>query len=138
MSASNASAGFGSIIAYSTTSGGTFAKIGQSIDLETPTTEVGEIKITNNDSPANSHEYIPGMIEPGEMEFEIIYFKTMHEALLSLAGNNLIYWFKETFPDGTISTFPGFFKSVGIATKTEDEAMKGKIKIKLTQAQVFS
>lgn len=137
---SSAAPGFGSTISYSNASNGTFTKIGQSVDLESPTTEVGDIKTTNNDSPGNSHEYLAGggLIEPGEVEFEVVYFKSLHSTIMALAGNGLNYFFKEVFPDGTISTFPGYFKSVGIATKTEDQAMKGKFKIKLTTTAAYS
>ncbi len=132
--------GFGSNISYGTlnaTTGaiGTYLLIAQSIDINTPIPEVGDIKLTNNSSPtggnpAGAHEYAPGMTEPGDVEWDVVYVKAKHEAVNALVGNGLLYSFQEAFPDGTIYTFPGYFKSAGIEGKTEDGALMGKMKAK--------
>jgi hypothetical protein len=136
--------GFGSQIAYATiTSGtvGTYAIVAQTLDISSPMPEVGDIKITNNSSPNNTHEYgVGGLIEPGDTEYEVVYYKTGHETLLNMCGNGVLYSWQETFTDtpASVCTFPGYIKSAGVEGKTEDDALKGKIKIKLTGAPIWS
>ena len=140
MSFNNASSsvvGFGSQIAYATiTSGnaGSYTMVAQTQDISSPEMEVGDVKTTNNSSPNNSHEYRPGLTEPGEVEFDVVYFKTGHQTLLGMCGNGIIYAWQETFSDtpASICTFPGYVKSSKVEGKTEDDALKGKLKIKLT------
>jgi hypothetical protein len=135
--------GFGSIIAQSNASGGTYVKVAQSIDLDTPDTEIGKLKITNNDSPtggnpAGAHEYAPGMTDPGALEFQVVFAKGQHEALMQEQGNGFIYWWKETFPDGTVCNFPAYLAGCKITGKTEDEAVMGHIKLQLTGPALWS
>lgn len=140
-SASQFVKGFGSQISYATiTAGvaGTYTKVAQTVDLDSPTPEVGDIKITNNDSPNNSHEYAPGLIEPGDMDFEVVYVKTMHETVLNMVGDGNIYSFQETFADSSTCTFTGYWKSAGVTGKTEDSALSGKLKIKLASKPVWA
>jgi hypothetical protein len=141
MPASIYTPGYGSTLAYAVITGGSpgaYNHIGQSVDLGGPSPEVGDIKVTNNDSPNNTHEYGPGMIEPGVIEFELVYESTVLEALYALFGNGIIYSFQETFPDNSYWTFTGYFKKFGTETKTEDDAIKNKISIKVTGKPVFT
>src|SRR4051812_47142549 len=116
---STATVGYGSIIAYST-DGSSYTTVAQTVDLTGPEPEVGEINITNNDSPANTKEYIPGMIEPGELEFEVVYKKAVCAALYAMFGDGIAYFWKETYPDGSTWVFKGFLKKFGTETETED------------------
>ena len=142
---SNYTSGFGSSILMATTtySGGaftvgTYVKVAQSKDLKSPEPEVGDIKITNNDSPNNSKEYRPGMIEPGETEFDWIYFPSQQATLYATLGDGNIYGWKEVFPDGSNCVWLGYIKKIGIETKTEDEAITGKVTIKAINKMVYS
>jgi hypothetical protein len=145
--ASQYTVGFGSYISYATetvglgtssSSTGSYTKIAQTIDLNSPMPEVGDIKITNNDSPNNTHEYAPGLIEPGTLEWEVVYVKSTFETIYAFLGNNSIYSFQETFSDGSVCTFSGYWKTLGVEGKTEDDALKGKMSIKLTSKPVWS
>ena len=135
---------YGSIISYATftnmSSGtvGTYNKVAQSVDLDSPLPEVGDINLTNNDSPNNTKEYFPGMVEPGDLDFDVVFFASAHVPILNMVGNQIIYSWKETFTDGTTCVFPGYVKSAGVTGKTENEALKGKIKVKLTGAAVYT
>lgn len=148
---SQASSGFGSTISiatYQISNGsiGTYAKVIQTIDLDSPAPEPGDIKVTNNDSPTGGNpngcqEYMPGMTEPGELEFEAVYWKAAHQTqLMNKVGDGNIYAWKETFNDAaaTICTFTGYLKQASITGKTENDALKGKVKIKLTGPVVWS
>ncbi len=138
---SNATLGFGSQI-YKKASGDTdFVKIAQSKDLKSPESEVAKVKITNNDSPTSpgpSQEYIPGMIDPGDMEFDWVYVKAQQKILYAHWAGRDIVQFKEVFPDGSGYTFGGFITKVTNESKTEDEAISGKVSIALTAAAQFS
>jgi hypothetical protein len=136
--ASDATVGYGSVLSTSATQGGTYTDIAQTVDLTGPEPEVGEINITNNDSPDNTKEYLPGMIEPGEMSFEVIYSSAQAEDLYTMFGDGLVHWFKETYPDGGSWTFPGFLNAFGSEAPTEDEAIRNTVGIKLTGKPVFA
>jgi hypothetical protein len=147
MSASVYTLGFGSFISYATiTAGtpGTYTKITQTRDVNSPMSEVGDVKVTNNDSPNNCHEYAPGLIEPGDIEWDCVFTKTQFETVSAFLGNGIVYSFKETFPVDSAAgtaptcTFPGYFKSIGVESKTEDEAVIAKFKVKLTGLPVWA
>jgi hypothetical protein len=129
--------GYNSHVYYST-NGTSYTKIGQSRDVQSPNPEVGEVNLTNNDSPNNTKEYAPGMIEPGELEFELVYKASATTTLYGLLGDGNIYHWAEKFADGSGFTCKGFIKSFGVETATEDEANITKVTIKLTEKPVFA
>jgi hypothetical protein len=138
-------AGYKSIIemAPTTVSGGvytpgTYVKIGQSKDIKGPSPEVGEIKLTNNDSPLNTKESAPGMIEPGDISFQVIYTPTGFNTLYAAFGDGNIYSFREVFADGSGFTSLGYLKKTPVETKTEDEANVINVEVKLTSKAVFA
>ena len=64
--------GYGSQIYYGTRGGTPATKVAQTRDIKGPSPEVGDVKLTNNDSPNNTKEYGPGMLEPGEVDWECL------------------------------------------------------------------
>jgi hypothetical protein len=134
---SDATLGFGSQIYQGLSADSIANKIAQSIDLKSPESEIPKVKITNNDSPANSHEYIPGLTEPGETEFEWVYTKTQQASLFALHDARTHCHFKEVFPDGSGWKFEGWISKVPVTTKTEDEAIHGTVTIILTSRALF-
>ena len=136
---SNATKGYGSILAYSTPAvPATYIVVAQTVDLEGPSPEVGDIPITNNDSPANTKEYMPGMIEPAEQDFQVVYTKAQAASLYALFGDGLIYNWRETYPDGSKWEYKGYQKRFGTEAPTEDGAIRNTITLKLTQKPVFT
>jgi hypothetical protein len=133
----DATVGYGSTIGYGT-DGTTYTSVAQTVDLAGPEPEIGDVGITNNDSPDNTKEYMPGMIEPGEIEYDVVYKKDVCNTLYTMFGDGTTYYWKETFPDGSTWTFKGYLKKFGTETKTEDEAIKNTISIKLTNKPVFT
>ena len=136
--ASDATKAYGSVIAYSTTENGTYTDIAQSVDLGGPSPEVGDVGITNNDSPDNTKEYMPGMIEPGELEFQLVYKKDQCATLYGMFGDDVVYWWKETYPDGSSWKFAGYIKGFGTEGETEDGALMNNVTIKLTSKPAFT
>jgi hypothetical protein len=135
---STATVGYGSQLLYSTTEEGSYSAIAQTVDLAGPEPEIGEVNITNNDSANATKEYLPGMIEPGEMEFEVIYKKDACNTLYTMFSGRTVYWFKLAYPDGSYWIFPGFLNSFGTEAPTEDEAIRNTIGIKLTALPTFT
>lgn len=139
MPGTDATLGYGSQLYYRATGGsGTWTKFAQTVDLKGPEPEVGDVKITNNDSPNNTHEYKPGMLEPGTQDFDIVYDKTQCATLYALLGNGTLYDFAEVYPDSAGWTYTGYVKKFATETKTEDEAIKNTVTLKLTTKPVFS
>lgn len=135
------SVGYGSKIEFATdTNGtpGTYTKIGQTKDIKGPDSEVGDVKVTNNDSPDNTKEYGPGMIEPGVIGWDLVYEKTDFATLYALFGDGNKYFWRETFADGSTMVAPGYLKKLPIVTKTEDEANMVSVEVKLTGKPVFT
>jgi hypothetical protein len=117
---------------------GSYTKIGQTKDIKGPSPEVGEIKLTNNDSPNNTKESAPGMIEPGDISFELYYTPTGYTALYTAFGDGNMYSFKEIFADASGFTSLGYLKKLPVETKTEDEANMVNVEIKLTAKPMFT
>jgi hypothetical protein len=137
---SNGTKAYGSIIAWSTTENGSYTAVAQSKDLAGPSPEIGDIDMTNNDSPNNTKEYYPGggLIEPGELEFQLIYEKGQCDDLYTTFGDGIGYWYRETFPDGSQWKFPGYIKGFGTEGETDDGLFENNITLKLTGKPVFT
>lgn len=132
---------FGSTLAYATiTSGtvGTYTQIAYTEDLKSPDIEVGDIKITNNSSPDNTHEYMPGLIEGGTVEHDIVYTTSVAATLYGLCDATTIYSWQETYPDGATFVWTGYVKGFGIEGKTDDGDLKNKMKVKVCSKPVFT
>jgi hypothetical protein len=110
MPASSATKSYGSILSYSTTSGGTYTKVAQTVDLGGPEPTVGKISILNNDSPSNTKEYLAGLIEPGAYSFSLIHRPADTATIYALMDAQTTYFWKVTFQqegktdDGAITT----------------------------------
>lgn len=134
---SKATKAYASIIAYSTDDV-TYVDIVQTIDLAGPSPEQGDIKTTNNSSPSNTHEYMPGLIEPGELDFDIVYTKTQANTLYGLFPGNPVYFWRETYPDGSKWQFKAYVKGFGTEGETEDGKLTNTMKLKLTTKPTFT
>ncbi|HEV7299209.1 MAG TPA: phage tail tube protein [Tepidisphaeraceae bacterium] len=136
---STATKAFGSKLSFCTTVDGTYTKIAQTKDLAMPSPEIGEIEITNDDSPNNAKEYLGGggLIEPGELEFATIYNKAGWTALYTMFGDGENYFWEEEFKDGAKYRFEGYLKNIGGEGETVDGVYEGSLTIKLTTAPTY-
>ena len=143
MSASKYVPGFGSSVWQAPSvsgAAGTYVKIGQTKDIKGPDSEVGDIKITNNDSPGNSREYAAGggLLEPGTIGWDMVFDAVMFTPVFTTLGDGNGYWWKEVFADGSTMVAPGYLKKAPIVTKTEDEADMVSVEVKLSGKPVFT
>ena len=98
MTTTNATSGFGSQI-YVSPNGSTWTMVGQGKDLKSPEPDLAKVKVTNNSSPNRSQEYIPGIFDPGDLEFELVYESSVQTILAGyFAAATIVQW-KEIFPD---------------------------------------
>lgn len=134
----NSTKAYGSQLYYKGPSDGDWVKIAQTRDLSSPSPEKGDINITNNDSPDNTKEYRPGMVEPGDLEFELIYEKSQQAELLGLMDDDAIYEFAIEYPDGAGWEFVGYVKGFGTEGETEDGVLVTTCTIKVTGMPEFS
>ena len=75
-------------------------------------------------------QYIPGVLNAGEAEFEVVYLKTQSaalEALTNVAGTTFTF----TYPDGRVKAFVGFINNWGEEVPLKEKIMN-KIKIRAT------
>ena len=64
---------------------GTFTDIPEAKDIQFPSPTVDEIDVTNQDSPSNSKEFLPGDVDYGEVTFSVnyLYNHARHMALIT-------------------------------------------------------
>lgn len=116
MAASSGTAGKGTKVSHAAGTTTTYTEFAQIVDPNGPNQGVDDIEITNNDSAANTKEYIPGWIEPGEVTFKLKYKKAEANTvrgLVGVAGN-----FKITYGDASTEVFPGYIKAYGVESPT--------------------
>jgi hypothetical protein len=110
--------GHGKHIAYSD-DGVTYTTVDGTVDISLPERELGATEITNDDSPNFHKDYIPGLYEPGKVNFTYRYTKTQFAALETIyqkantaatRGDATKTW-KVTLPDASTAVFNGFLTS---------------------------
>jgi len=135
---STGTVGYGSTLSWSTTIGGSYTPVAQTRDLSSPEATIGKINLTNNDSPNNTKEYKPGMIDPGESDFKVVYKKDQYAVLYAKFGDGIIYYWKEVFPDGSNIIWPGYLSKCKVTGETEDKELIGEMAIQAAGAIVHA
>lgn len=133
MAASTGYKGYGSILSYGTLGGTADTPIGQVLDVSGPGIAVDDIEITNNDSDDEAKEYIPGLVDYGEVSFTLIYSGA--DPLTSILATMSV-WELE-LPDGGSWGWNGYIKSIGNEVPTND-GIKCSVAIKISGKATFS
>ena len=124
--------GFGTKIEYSEDDGTTWEPVGCIRDaIEVGPVEVEDIDITCHDATNNFKKYAPGLIEPGEVTFDVLRAPgdADDEAIYTIFGTELMW--KITYPNTAAEEFDGYIKSKGANIPMGDEAMTSSITIKI-------
>jgi hypothetical protein len=141
--------GYGSKLKVDTSGGSTYAtEVGQVEEANLPDIAQTDVKMSHLQSPNRYHEYRPGMVEPGEFKFKILFEKNQYSALLGylntgLPAANTPYAWKWIFSDGaseagcSYMTFTGHVKSMGAAIPMDDK-VSCDVTIKVTGKPVFN
>lgn len=128
--------GHGSSLSYGSTATGSWTTIGMVEDIKVPEPEVDDVELTNQDSPNSYKEYIPGLIEGGQGEFDLIYNKTQQSTLYGIVGT--LQYFKIGLPDSSTMIWHGYLKKLGLEAPVGDKiASNGNI-IKVTSKPTFT
>lgn len=130
MPASSGTLQVGTTFSYSATQNGSYAPIAQAKDLKGPGIGVSEVEITNNDSPSNAREFMPGMVDPGKLSGKLIFKNATLATFAGLIGGT--YYWKAVYPNGfTWGGNPGFITKLDPGGGTPD-AIEIDFEIKLT------
>jgi len=133
--ASDGMKGFGTTIKYAAVGVTPDTLIAQVMDVSGPSIAVDDVEITNNDSPSEYKEYVPGLKDGGEVSFDIIYEESQCSTLYGLVGTKKDW--RITKPDNSYIGFTGYIKGLGDETPMND-AVKNSITIKITGAPTFT
>ena len=117
--ATAATASQGSYLSVDLTVGqaGPYTKVPEIMKISGPGFSVGEIDVTNLDSPNNTKEYIPGLVDPGDLTAEMNWLPddTTHIALFNDVGSRTVRKWKITLSGTTkVITFSGYVKTFPI------------------------
>lgn len=120
--------GIGTVFAIGDSSAATsFTTVAVVKTVALPMPEVADVDVTNLDSADYTKEYVPGLIEPGEITLQISYGETATSTLYTLlrtAGK----WFKATLPSSAYWLGTGYIKKFG----TEEISAEGEITNSMT------
>jgi hypothetical protein len=136
MSASAAIHSYGTTIAYSTTSGGSYTTIGEVHDLDEDQ-NVPEFKVTNFGSPSATHEFRPKMIDPGEASGKGNYVNSIYSTLFGYQQTRTILWFKITTPDNSVANGQAWVSKLK-KTEPDDDGVKQEFTVRKTGPWTFT
>ena len=100
---STAYIGYGSVLSYSTTLGGSYTTMGQVENIDGPDITVPAVKISNQDSTNTAEEKLPGIADAGTLKVTLIYLKTAMAILYTTMYRTQYFW-KITYPDASTWT----------------------------------
>ncbi len=133
---SSALHGHGSTLILGAGGGTNTTAITEIISINGPSASKDPIDVSNFGSSAKWKEFIPGMIDAGEISLTVNYTET--------DANNLEGWLTAatdkitlTFPGNDTFTATGFVTSLGTSIETEDKVTQ-EVTIKLTGALTYT
>jgi len=134
MAASDGTLGKGTTLSGSVTNA-----IGNITSLTLPTLTRDPVEITTMDSEDNWREFIPGLLNSGEVTFELNYdgsaagnANVLNTALTAVEATWTI-----TFPDGSKYVIDGFITSIGGAAPMDDKITQS-VTIKFTGVPAYT
>jgi len=133
MAESAAILGFGTIFELETAAGsGVFEQIAEVTSLTPPTETTDSVEVTHMESPDMTREFIPGLIDPGEVGLDMNWIPG------SDTDDLLRAWRERrrariTFPNSVTWTFSAFKTSYSGEAPMEDK-MAGSLTAKVTSS----
>ena len=106
-----------------TASGGPFTDVGEVVSIGGPSVDVSVVEVTHLASPSRAKEFIAGLIDPGEFEFEANFLKADFNTLWGDCVAGTSRWFKVIFSDTSSFLVNGFFKTLKPNTAGNDRHM---------------
>ncbi|HKQ02635.1 MAG TPA: phage tail tube protein [Actinomycetes bacterium] len=135
--------GYGTRLACEFTTG-VYTDVAEVVTIGPPQPVADDVKVTNQDSPNRTHEYISGMIEAGEASMTLNWLpndptqdETTGLLALSISGATKNWRITTPHTPPLIWTFPGYVKAFKPAIPTEG-AMTSEVTLKVTGASTFA
>jgi hypothetical protein len=134
--------GYGTDIAYSTNLvSPSYTSLAQIEDVTGPDEKIADVRKTALLSPNATHEYRPGLIDPGGCKFKFIFAATNKATIKALFYSRATVLFKITYPDGasvsSTDVFQGYINGYGGEVPIENNIM-ADVSIKVTGAVTFT
>ena len=108
------------ISGYGTTlSGATTGSVGSMLNITGPSETVDDIDVTSMSSTNSRREFISGLIDSGELTFDLIYVKTMYDTIQGDMGTAQVWTM--TLDDGTVVTITGYLKGNNLGIPHDDK-----------------
>lgn len=108
MAASAGKPAFGTLlkVGLSTAATNATTTIGELNTINGPSMDQGTVELTHMESPSRTREYVPGLVDPGEISFEgnFVHADTGQAGLLGLLGSGVNRLYSVTFPFATAVT----------------------------------
>jgi len=101
--------GYGATFGKMTSAGppAVFTNYAELLTLSLPSPTLGTEQATHMGSPDGTHEYIPTLVDPGEVTATMNYTKAGYALLLSDVNGRLLGTYKGVLPEGSSLLFNG-------------------------------
>jgi predicted secreted protein len=112
--------------------------VAEQVSISGPSLSSDDVEVTNHDSPGGSKEYIPALMDTGEVSFDgnFIPGDASQQRLLSDQRNRTVAQWRIVLPDATDIdnrskwTFDGYIKSLDFSYPTPDQmTISGTMKL---------
>jgi len=124
-------------LGYGTTlSGATTGAIGEIVDVGLPDQTVDDVDVSTSDSPDKFMEFIPGMINAGQISLQLVYEKANYNTVQGALGADPEIW-TITFPDGSTFACSGYIKANGGSSPIKDKIGQS-VTLKLSGKPTFT
>lgn len=105
-----------------------FQKVAGITDISFPEIDVEDIEVTSHDSEGGWKEFIPGLIDGGEVSIEGNY--NGDDAVMDFISAREVNEFRITTASGKTAEFKGFFNGFGVELPLDDkETQTASIKV---------
>lgn len=100
-----------------------FTTIANVTSIEGPGLEREEIDVTAHDTDGNFMEFVPGLVDPGEVEIEVNYDPIEHDALVADFDDDAPRNYRLVFPDPDATTweFQAFLSAFSPEAPVDDK-----------------
>ena len=119
-----------------------FTTIAEVKDITGPGLEADTIEVTNHSSPGAWREYIAGLLDAGEVTFDVNYLPgdATHDATTGLQANLLarsVDSYRLTWPTADTVTFPAFVTGFETGAPVDD-ALSASVTLKVAGEPTFA
>jgi hypothetical protein len=112
MSATAAVHSYGSTLGYSATSGGSYTNVAEVVEVDGPSLQVSEVDVTSLASPSAHKEFLPGLVDPGDIKLKLNLLTSQFSTVWGFAAGRTFKYWKITLSNGDTAVAYGFIKEL--------------------------